>query len=197
MQSSNYQITNQNNYINYINQMGNVLSQEEINKRIGSINKLKYIVKTEFNLDNFRGIGPTQYLDSIDPNWIDPNTNVIKGIDSYNRPFFAFFAIVIMSDGSQIETFTTFFQRYSDNDVCWMFCGNLAQPLFFSTGTGGASTNQFELLFDLFSNGKIIIQERNLLENIGIRSEIYSQSFNEFKNIESPHPIEIFIGRQI
>lgn len=175
--------------------MGNVISEEEANKRIRLIRQMQKIVQTKYDLNNYKGIGQTEYLDLIDPNWIDPNTNVITGYDSFNRPFFAFFAVVVLSDGTKLQTFTTFFQRHSDNQMCWMFCGNMAQPLFCSTGSGGAETKQFETLKTLFETGRIDVPEKTELANFGIRCEIYSFSMDEFKNTQSAYPVEIYLGK--
>jgi hypothetical protein len=173
--------------------MGNVLSEEEATKRIESIEKLNRTVKTELNLDNFRGIGSTGYLDLINPDWIDPNTNIVKGYDSERRPFFAFFAVVVFSDDTKLQTFTTFFQRYSDNQVCWMFCGHLGQPLFCSSGTGGSGTEQFELMTKFIETGQIILTDENAINDIYIDSKIYYPSYDQTE--KSPYPTKIYLGR--
>jgi len=53
----------------------------------------------------------------------------------------------------KINTFTTFFQRYTDDSLLWHACGHNG-PLLFDT-VGGANITQLKLLDDLLKNGYV------------------------------------------
>jgi len=75
----------------------------------------------------------------------------MTGIDYANRPFFVIKAEIVYSDKTKINTFTTFFQRYSDDNLLWHTAGHYGKLLFDTTG--GSSLSQFKLLFQLLLNG--------------------------------------------
>lgn len=53
------------------------------------------------------------------------------------------------------NTFTTFFQRYKDENTCWMACGN--EGIHLMETEGGMSLIQLELLRDLLYNRSVKI----------------------------------------
>ena len=127
--------------------MGNKLSELDKDDLRNTINELN---KLEFNtLDIQDRKGITGYIDFINPEELNDN-NVMTGIDYANRPFFVIKAEIVYSDKTKINTFTTFFQRYSDNTLLWHTAGHYGKLLFDTTG--GASLSQFKLLFQLLLN---------------------------------------------
>jgi len=165
--------------------MGNSLSESEIEELKYNIDLLN---KLEFNnLDIKNKQGATGYIDFISLDEVDHN--VMKGYDVFNRVFFVIKAEIENSDGSKIKTFTTFFQRYSDNKNLWHTAGNFKSLLFDTVG--GATLSQIKMLIELLINGYFNLD----LEKIqNLKINCYPNNEYE-KNIDiTKCPIKINIG---
>ena len=110
--------------------MGNNLSElekDELQNTIDELNKLKFNI---LDLQDRKGI--TGYIDFINPTELN-DYNVMSGFDYANRRFFVIKAEIEYSDKTKIKTFTTFFQRYSDNNLLWHTSGHYGKLLFDTT----------------------------------------------------------------
>jgi hypothetical protein len=121
------------------------------------INLIRSIMDTNCaELDISHRYGATSYIDFIEQSELQENI-MMKGSDDFNRPFIVFKAQVIYNDSEfnkkKINTFTTFFQRYTDDSLLWHACGHNG-PLLFDT-VGGANITQLKLLDDLLKNGYV------------------------------------------
>lgn len=136
--------------------MGNTPSEyEKIDVRtcINTIFKLDFPV---LDIGNKKGV--TGYLDFIIQNDLGDN-DVMKGKDTFKRRFIVFKANVMFNDGSIKQTFTTFFQRYSDDDILWHCCGLHGENLMCTEG--GAKLKQMQFLYELLSQKKYTFKSRN------------------------------------
>ena len=96
--------------------------------------------------------GATSYIDFIEQSELEKNVNVMKGTDDFERPFVIFKAEVIYENPKfNNKTFTTFFQRYTDDLLVCHACGHDG-PILFET-IGGTNITQLKLLDDLLKNG--------------------------------------------
>jgi hypothetical protein len=103
--------------------------------------------------------GSTGYIDFITPEYIG-NNNVVKGYGSNGRFFIVIKAHYEMSDGTKINTFSTFFQRYSHDDTLWHCCGHYGVNLM---STDGGMTHEQYILLDELLNSKEIKLEYDTL----------------------------------
>jgi hypothetical protein len=104
-------------------------------------------------LDISNRYGSTSYIDFIEKSELQENV-MMRGIDDFNRPFIVFKAEIIYENSEfNKKTFTTFFQRYTDDSLLWHACGHDG-PLLFDT-VGGANISQLKLLDDLLKNGYV------------------------------------------
>lgn len=119
------------------------------------INLIKSIMNTDCDtLDISHRYGDTSYIDFIKKEQLPKNINVMKGKDDFERPFIVFKAEFIYENSKyNKKTFTTFFQRYTDDSLLWHACGHDG-PLLFDT-VGGANISQLKLLDDLLKNGYV------------------------------------------
>jgi hypothetical protein len=156
--------------------MGNTLSETEIQQRYTIIDK---IIKLKFNtLDlNIRN-GVTGYLDFINPTELGSN-NVMCGLDQFSRPFIVFKAQIEYTDGSKLQTFTTFFQRYDDNKLTWHTCGHYGTLLCWTDG--GATNEQFAMIHELLSNGIYQINGEKF-DKLRLHQDYNNFNFSSFKN---------------
>jgi hypothetical protein len=128
--------------------MGNSLTQEQIQERtdiITNINKLNFDI-----LDIGDKNGSTGYLDFFQPSDLKDGLSIMKGQDMAGRKFFVFKSIFEFEDGSVFENFTSFFQRFYDNELLWHCCGHYG-PYIMNT-EGGTSNEQFKFIFELLTN---------------------------------------------
>jgi hypothetical protein len=96
--------------------------------------------------------GNTSYIDFIKQNEVQEN--VMKGIDDFERPFIVFKAEIIYENSKfNKKTFTTFFQRYTDDSLLWHACGHDGPLLFDSVG--GTNLVQIKMIEELLKNGYI------------------------------------------
>ena len=119
-------------------------------------------------------IGMTGYIDFIRPSEV--SFPIMKGIDNSNRPFVTLKANVYFDDGSIVKTFSTFFQRYSDNNHLWHCTGHYGK-LLFDTG-GGMTTQQSLILRELLTHGCVVINPENR-DNLRILGSSFFDRFNE------------------
>ena len=157
--------------------MGNSLSQEEINIRNEYLNKIRNINVPILDIGNKNG--STGYLDFIKSDELGTN-NIMKGLDCLSRPFIVFKAEFEYPNGLKKKTFTTFFQRYSDNHNLWHCCGHYGINLMDTQG--GTSNEQIKMLYELFSSGEYkinreIINEQRL--NFIINGNLTDDNFTD------------------
>ena len=163
--------------------MGNTVSENECKERI---DLMASIMSKEFPaLDIGNKNGMTGYLDFFRLN--EMTASVMKGYDASHRPFFTVRAKVIKSDGSEVQVFETFFQRYSNNDILWHGCGH-GGTNFMSTD-GGMSLNQMKFLYQLVTDSKVELTTETMNElRIGHYFKEYDDQHNE---IVEPHCVSI------
>jgi hypothetical protein len=105
-------------------------------------------------LDIGTRVGSTGYIDFINSNeFIE---SVRKGVDINGRKFIAFRANIEYSNGQNIETFTTIFQRYYNDENLWMGAGK--QTHLFAT-YGGINIFQLHLLYKLLTEKTVMVTE--------------------------------------
>jgi hypothetical protein len=122
------------------------------NSQMTRLNLISSIMDTNCTkLDISYRYGTTSYIDFIEKSELQENV-MMKGIDEFNRPFVVFKSEIIYENSKfNKKTFTTFFQRYTDDSLLWHACGHDG-PLLFDT-VGGANITQLKLLDDLLKNG--------------------------------------------
>ena len=102
----------------------------------------------------------SDYIDFINPDELKDN-NVMGGIDNYERRFIVFKSCITINN-THTNMFTTFFQRYNDNDILYHCAGLGLQSsasgrvLLFDT-EGGATLKQMEFLLELLNNRSITL----------------------------------------
>jgi len=170
--------------------MGNSLSQEEISERTEYLTK---ILSLKFDrLDIGNRIGSTDYLDFITPEELNSH-NVMSGYDFASRPFFVFKAEIEFDTGRKLKTFSTFFQRYADNDLTWHICGHYGRNIMCTCG--GSNNDQIKMLYELLSTGhyKLDKLDNDKLDNLSLDYK-YDLIKDDGNNNELEIPIEIRIG---
>jgi hypothetical protein len=160
--------------------MGNTINKHLLDKFNNDINKLKLIDLPVLDIQN--RLGHTDYIDFIES--YELSDNVMKGIDYAQRHFIVIKAEIEYSNKSRVKTFTTFFQRYPDNEILWHSAGNFGTLLF--NTDGGASLDQINMLHDLLLNG---FYELNIKKN-----HILRITKIEDNNDKSIYPKWIYIG---
>ena len=125
----------------------------------------------ELNLNNRTGI--TGYIDFIDIKEI--TSPVMRGTDTFHRPFITVCAEIEYADGITVPTFTTFFKRYTENSsLLWHACGFYHKLMETS---GGMNIPQFVCLRDLLKNGVVVFEDGRDDESIeNIRLVNYSKT---------------------
>ena len=96
----------------------------------------------------------SDYIDFINPDELK-NNNIMSGIDCYERRFIVFKSYITINS-THTNMFTTFFQRYNDNDILYHCSSNSYRELLFDT-EGGATLKQIEILLELLNNNSITI----------------------------------------
>jgi len=166
--------------------MGNYLTQQQIQERtdvINNINKLDFDI-----LDIGDKNGLTGYLDFFQPSDIKDGLSVMKGQDMFGRNFFVFKSIFEFEDGSLFENFTSFFQRYPDDNLLWHCCGH--HGLYIMNTEGGTSYEQFKFIFELLTNGCVELNKNK------DKCEILRLNFYTTTGFVLPekYPIKVKIG---
>lgn len=119
------------------------------------IDLIKSIMNIKCNtLDISYRYGTTSYIDFIKQSDLQENINIMKGRDDFDRTFIVFKAEIIYENPKfNKKTFTTFFQRYTDDQLVWQACGHDGILLFDTVE--GTNITQLKLLDELFKNGFI------------------------------------------
>ena len=81
----------------------------------------------------------SDYIDFINPDELKDN-NIMGGIDNYERRFIVFKSCITINN-THTNMFTTFFQRYNDNDILYHCSSQSYRDLLFNT-EGGATLKQ-------------------------------------------------------
>ena len=161
--------------------MGNLSQKEKDirNEYIVKIKDLNFPI-LDIGIKN----GSTGYLDFINPDNLGSN-NIMKGIDTFSRHFIVFKAEFEYPNGFKKKTFTTFFQRYTSDELLWHCCGHHGVNLM-DTG-GGANNEQIKMLYELFSSGEYKInkdifdvQKFNFLINNNLDLELGNLTDNDY-----------------
>jgi hypothetical protein len=151
--------------------MGNSLSEEELNERTQIINTITRLNLANFDLRDRNGLsepynyfirGLTGYIDFIKPDELPETIDLMKGVDSCFRNFFVFKARFLFADGTYFDTFSTFFQRYSDNNLLWHCCGHYG--IYLMNTEGGTNNSQFKLIEELFTKKNIQLNKEKCLD---------------------------------
>jgi hypothetical protein len=95
--------------------------------------------------------GQTGYIDFIKPSEL-MNHSIMKGIDYGNRRFLVFKSETEVN-GINVQMFTTFFQRYSNNPTLYHTAGNYTKYLFDTAG--GCNLIKLKYLRDLLKNREL------------------------------------------
>jgi hypothetical protein len=90
----------------------------------------------------------------------------MKGVDKFNRKFIVIKANIYYADNTFTETFTTIFQRYSNDELHFVGCGHYGNHLFYTDG--GMDNNQFELINNLLKNNIFYLNE-NIINKCRIK----------------------------
>ena len=128
-------------------------------------------------LDIGNKTGDTSYIDFIKQIDLKQN-NIMKGTDCCRRKFIIFKATIIYDDKTEKNTFSTFFQRYTDNTKLWHICGHDGSLIFDTCG--GTNLKQLEIIDELLHKGIVNIDETNI------------DYF--YNHINNKNPIKIVIG---
>ena len=96
----------------------------------------------------------SDYIDFINPDELKDN-NIMGGIDNYERRFIVFKSCITINN-THTNMFTTFFQRYNDNDILYHCSSQSYRDLLFNT-EGGATLKQMEFLLELLNNRSITL----------------------------------------
>jgi hypothetical protein len=135
--------------------MGNVQTREEIEKSNHITNEIMKFDCCILDIGDI--MGQTEYIDFITEDILEGH-DVMKGVDICRRSFIVVKAHVVYKDLFIANTFTTFFQRYRDEN-CWMACSQKGRHLMETEG--GMTIVQLELLRDLLYNGSVKIDSSN------------------------------------
>lgn len=137
--------------------MGNTLSDEKRYEREETIHKM--FSSDKFNKLDITGRGGyTGYLDFIKSTELGTN-DVMMGVDDNRRKFVVFKAEIELNNGKLISTYTTFFQRYTDDNLNWRTCGHHGKILFYTSY--GIHTDQIKMLHQLLDTGVFDLSKLN------------------------------------
>jgi len=131
--------------------MGNVQSIEEIEKKNQILNEITNLHCCLLDIGDMTG--QTDYIDFITEDILEGH-DVMKGVDKYGRSFIVVKAHIIYKDLHIVNTFTTFFQRYKDDNIFWVGCGK-GTHLMETDTVSGMTIVQLELLRDLLYNRSV------------------------------------------
>ena len=165
--------------------MGNSLSKEERERLGEEIMRLQHFELPKLNVDDKNGI--TGYIDYIQPN--DITGNAMNGRDFCGRFFLSFKATAFFDDGSKEKYFTTFFQRYQDNERTYHSAGHFEKLLF--TTEGGAKIEQVVFLNMLFKNGEVFGEDIVRLNGQILESDLFQ---SEDQRKITPKPTSVKLG---
>jgi len=167
--------------------MGNSLSPQEIQERTEIIDNIKKLNFEILDIGDKNGL--TDYLDFFQPSDLlnlKDGLSIMKGQDIVGRKFIVFKSIFEFEDGSIYDNFTSFFQRYKDNDLVWHCCGHYGQ--YIMNTEGGTSNEQFKFIFELLTNNCVEL-DKEKCDNL--RLNFYTRK--GFEEAEK-YPIKVKIG---
>ena len=130
--------------------MGNSITSSSKQQMLLTLNTIFNSSYPELDLED----RVSDYIDFINPDELKDN-NVMGGIDNYERRFIVFKSYITINNTST-NMFTTFFQRYNDNDILYHCASQSYRDLLFNT-EGGATLKQMEFLLDLLNNKSITL----------------------------------------
>lgn len=143
--------------------MGNSITSSSKQQMLLTLNTIFNSSYPELDLED----RVSDYIDFINPDELKDN-NVMggksspsglqhsaSGIDSYERRFIVFKSHITINNTST-NMFTTFFQRYNDNDILYHCASQSYRDLLFNT-EGGATLKQMEFLLELLNNRVITL----------------------------------------
>jgi len=145
--------------------MGNAISNDEYSETTQILDEI-------FNgdypiLDIGTRAGQTGYIDFIKPSEL-MNHSIMKGIDYGNRRFLVFKSETEVN-GINVQMFTTFFQRYSNNPTLYHTAGNYTKYLFDTVS--GCNLIKLKYLRDLLKNRELNLNYEGAVKfNITYRS---------------------------
>jgi hypothetical protein len=172
--------------------MGNSIDQKTKEEMIDELQNI-YKYNCEI-LDLGERVGHSGYIDFITNEDLGTNITIMKGIDIYSRKFIVIKAKIIFNDDNQdikeIDTFSTFFQRYHDSDTLWHCCGHYGLNLIETSG--GMNLDQIlfikSLIYDGYYNLNLDILKK-------IRLNCYPNNIYFEDEIEiNKCPIKVIIG---
>ena len=167
--------------------MGNSMTVETHN---AILNKSRNIMNMRYNtLQLGERQGLTGYLDFIQKSELGDN-NIMKGQDMYNRYFIVVKSYFLYKDNTHTNMFTTFFQRYDNNNTLWMSAGSLKYIMMHTDG--GMSLDQFILLNDLLTNGSVDLT-KELLLNCNLNCYPNYNNLDDYDD-DTKIPIKLVIG---
>lgn len=154
--------------------MGNGQSIENKERMNQIVNEIKKFDCSTLDIGDMKG--ETDYIDFIS-DYILEGHDVMKGVDKYGRFFIIVKAHIVYSNRLPINTFTTFFQRYTDNNIRWVGCGHKAIHLMDTSG--GMTLVQLELLRDLLYNNSVKFD--NSIDTRVFSADFYKEDIIDIK----------------
>jgi hypothetical protein len=167
--------------------MGNKLSNEEKEEREQIVNNICNLNYNTLDLENRTSF--TNYIDFIKPNELGEQVDCAKGKDNSLRNFFVFKARFNFVNEKYFDTFTIFFQRYSDDKLVWHCCGH-SGPYLMET-TGGTNNHQFRLIYELLKDGNVKLNKEKCLDCRLNFTNDYS-NFDKISDLEFPIEVKLF-----
>jgi len=151
--------------------MGNAISNDEYGEMVEILDEI--FNKNDYPiLDIGNRQGTTGYIDFIKPSEL-MNHSIMKGIDNMNRRFLVCKSETVVNRRN-VQMFTTFFQRYSNNPTLYHTAGNYTKYLFDTAG--GCKLIQLKYLRDLLKNREIQLKYEDVEKlNVTYRS-LYNYS---------------------
>lgn len=165
--------------------MGNSLTSQQIQERTNVINDINKLDFDILNIGDKNGF--TGYLDFFQPSDLKDELSIMKGQDIMERNFFVFKSFFEFEDGSIFENFTSFFQRYPDDNLLWHCCGHYGQ--YIMNTEGGTTNEQFKFIFELLTNGCVELNKNKEKCEI-LRLNFYTP--NKFE-LPEKYPIKVKI----
>lgn len=171
--------------------MGNTLSYEEKHDLLLCANKIFKLEYNNLNVGNMKG--STGYIDYISLDDVGTN-DVMIGRDFASRRFVVFKAQIEFSNGIKKQTFTTFFQRYNDNNFLYHCCGH--HGIYLLSTEGGATLAQVKFLCDLLTSGIYVFGDEKNFKDVCINNQL-TDEFVDWSSGECKYvafPVKVTIG---
>jgi hypothetical protein len=104
----------------------------------------------------------TVYIDYLGLENNPVKHHIVRGIDKYDRSFFAF-KVIIHAPRGPIFLMDTVFQRFSDRKYNWVICGHYSRNTLLAYG--GVEPCQLQFYVDLICKGRAIITKKMRPQN--------------------------------